>query len=554
MTAEEPRRLQRDISRTIINQSKCDCFAHGISRPLLKIFRDLYPEHLGIDTPNDSCMALYENPYMFYDCDDQLLRLFSGSSCYLMNDTKLKMSCKNEKELLNLILYMFFWSTIVKEFGCNGGTIDSTISFILYKVIYRFPDISHRIIEIDGEKKAYFDFKNIMSHCVWKPDSLMFQKILAFFESVYIEKIIIYTNQKYLLPFPNSSNENGVIDRGFAFQDQDLFDPTRTEKFIGPQILVCFPGIYKNPNKLFFDKIKEAIDKNTYVTLSLLRHSLDIITEKSKMKKTKIKLNCDIFKRTIPDNSTEGHAVTIVDYNYDDPNDKCLIIKNTWGETVYTEGTKGSDVVYLYESELTLDCEKNKKYPSDTSIAIYNIYNLDEGIIKLISHIWDAYLRPEIAAVGPSDDHDKIFEIIKVEKELTSDDFMQRHKEIRLEATKSGDMPEEVRRRLKTQIEKIEEARPRVEEMIRKQLDQQREESEKLRLAREVELQRAREVELQRAREVELQRAREVELQRAREKDVENEEFIEAWPAIGGKRYKKSNKRRKTRRRRSRKK
>ena len=52
----------------------------------------------------------------------------------------------------------------------------------------------------------------------------------------------------------------------------------------------------------------------------------------------------DCFKRLDPNNNRENHMVTIVDYNYDDPNNRQITIKNTWSILEPT--------MIIYEKEL----------------------------------------------------------------------------------------------------------------------------------------------------------------------------------------------------------
>jgi len=119
----------RKVSLNIAKQKYGDCFAHTISRILVKYFRTIFPEEL--ELRDEKCFAFYLDTTAFYDCKAE-----SCGQRLTLKDLQAACGSDNPNEMNNLILYMFFYSLCVKLFGCKGYVTYNALSHILYGVLY----------------------------------------------------------------------------------------------------------------------------------------------------------------------------------------------------------------------------------------------------------------------------------------------------------------------------------------------------------------------------------------------------------------------------------
>ena len=100
----EPPTLHRQISHNITKQYYEDCWAHALTRVVIKSFRKIMPEHFGLT--NETCLDRYEDPRKFYSPDG---RMKNGEVVYCTSDvcatvtlTELQGSCSNQNEINSL--------------------------------------------------------------------------------------------------------------------------------------------------------------------------------------------------------------------------------------------------------------------------------------------------------------------------------------------------------------------------------------------------------------------------------------------------------------------
>lgn len=405
--------LKREVSSNFTIQRTGDCYAHSIARPLLMEFRRLYPDDLNIETDDSKeCMELYENPTIFFN---------EQTHTHTIDDLDL-IQCRNPKELLNIILYMFFWSTLASTMGGDGAALMCSAMFLLYKVIYDYGK------NINGTK---FIVENIMKYCVWQKDSKMYTILEDFFKKIVIDKILFIESNMYF------NNHNSSIEPTFTVEytrmtndtlhiwDESLPEPCAPSQLI---TVLALAGTYKNPNAHFFNMIKMVIDQGKYVTLGLPGAITEFLLIKQHLKIQHRQVSKSIYdeiraQRPVGAPPVGGHGVTIVNYDYSDPKNKFLVIKNTWGEIEETElkifgfsfgYSRKSKLTYLYESEINMfgtysvDGALVSMQKSST-ILWYKLYNLDEGLLKLKNFILDMILTPELSIALPSNDPFKIF-------------------------------------------------------------------------------------------------------------------------------------------------
>ena len=302
--------LTRQVSINVTNQKHGDCYAHSVSKVLVKSFRKYYPDLFKViesigKIKSRACEKMYLDPDIFYDC--------TGIKCTLDHDLKTK--C-NDGEYNSLILYMFIYSLIVEKFSCRGGVELPAFNYI-YDIIY--------------------DELAINERCEIKQD--------------YCEDI----KQKLI------QNNNDITTRN--------------------QILVPTEIKYLHSPTIFFETIQRIIEQGLYLCLSL---NAIIIEFRETDEESDIPLPDQLYRIY----KGGPHSVTIVDYDYDNPNNKIIIIKNSWGEK--------NSLVKIYEDDLN-------KYPfivisnnSLCGLTWLNPENFSAHNLSLINKDITRFLTPEI--------------------------------------------------------------------------------------------------------------------------------------------------------------
>jgi len=122
--------LTRQISANVSKQDYKNCFAHAISRLIVKAFRKQYPLEFNIQTDvSDTCNKLYQSiTTHFYDCKD-------AKSCKQISLKEIRQYC-NPIELNSLILYMYIYSIFAKKYNCDGEDPYIALEYILDDVLY----------------------------------------------------------------------------------------------------------------------------------------------------------------------------------------------------------------------------------------------------------------------------------------------------------------------------------------------------------------------------------------------------------------------------------
>ena len=269
--------VKRRISANVSKQYYGDCFAHAIARVVVKAFRKQFPVEFDIqENISETCNRLYQHTNdFFYDCTET-------NKCTPITFTDLKTHC-NPVELNSIILYMYIYSIIANKYGCEGGNAYDTLNYIVHGVLYNEEVITSTCF-------IHSDLCDIIT-------PILISNIHNFLKNreklVYILK---YNDYKYI-GYPAYSTVHKKI----------LMNT------------VVNPAIY------FFDSIKYAIDNELYLVLSI--NGSFIKWKEANPDKT---YSVDI---AVEDN---GHAATIVNYDYSHSN-KVFTIKNTWEkETAYT--------------------------------------------------------------------------------------------------------------------------------------------------------------------------------------------------------------------------
>ena len=271
---ESPVSLRRPVSINVSNQNYNDCFAHALSRVLLKYFKRFYsvpffeePTRISrTHEPNNACDDLYLDTDLFFNC-------ISGSC--VPNDLNVKDLCQTKYEYNSIILYMFFYGLIVSKYNCESGQNGSVVLEYVISQLY-----SGEIIQ---------DFNR---YCVIRGD--------------YCADI-----------FP-------ILKRNYDYS----FEMRITLK------------MYEYDQDAFFERIKEIIDSDLYIYLNIPESIVSWRTAKK--------------RALMPDPTGEHviyHAVVILDYDYSDPTNKRLIVKNSWGKgfsgKIYKHG-----IINIYETDM----------------------------------------------------------------------------------------------------------------------------------------------------------------------------------------------------------
>ena len=194
-------------------------------------------------------------------------------SCKRISLKEIRQYCK-PIELNSLVLYMYIYSIIVNKYGCDG-------------------------------EDPYIAFKYIMDNVLYNEEYLITQCFIDSDLCEIIRPILLdhfYKDNKYILKQNN-----------YTYFGSHAYPIT--------QKTIMF-GRISNPAIQFFDTIQTIIDKNLYLVLGINGWFLkwkDANPDKQYTSDIPIK--------------TAGHSVTIVNYDYSNPENKSFTVKNSWGNS-----------------------------------------------------------------------------------------------------------------------------------------------------------------------------------------------------------------------------
>ena len=297
-----PGSLRRQLSTNIVKQMTGDCFAHASTRVFLRmISREFFekPEDPFHSIKEDACDELYliKEPFSVFSKTHNIEEL-----------------CKNPGNYNSILMYFFLHKITIDKFDCQGGMPD----FVLFYLLRIFNDLKNRRITLN--------------------------------------QICNLGNPKYCEHLQPIIDQFGLIETKYTAQfmhyTQDLMDKVKTSD-----------ELIEHQNK-FFDKIEEIINLGLYVSLNIngLIPSIKTQTKTRPDARTTI-LNTSEFleysnrvsgntnRTQLSQFSGDDHAVTIVDYDYDysNPSNKQLKIKNSWGKSEHSKD------IYIYISKSELD-------------------------------------------------------------------------------------------------------------------------------------------------------------------------------------------------------
>jgi len=391
------KKLSRTISLNITHQQDGDCFAHAISRVLVKAYRKLYPNELSFkrpelsvsEDPKDRCVSLYNIPNAFYKCEG------TSNECYPVSMKSIEKKC-TDTETLNLLLYMHFWSTIVNKFGCNGAFPSIAFYFFTHPMmLYNLEEAEHGIdcnLQLPMCNKLQTFFK-IVKRKKYPPQVLI----------PYSFRYNFHILSTYNFINISKNNEHGI---NIEYSDRSICNPVIEKIFFKKgdlrkiQNVNYAPGKYPNPCKMFFEKIEYILKKSLYLVLTGAASFFQWKADNPK----KIYTGQDVI---LPH---EGHCVTIVGYDYSDPSNKMLQIKNSWGIGIQGHQYEVIDdkvvvtTMNIYESEMIAF---SKKYDNDDTANVFEIDYVDclpfSESIELFRNVFKAEHPSEIFVV-PADE------------------------------------------------------------------------------------------------------------------------------------------------------
>lgn len=339
------RKLTRSISLNVATQKRGDCFAHACARVILKAFRTLYPEQLNFKRPESDgkiCLSFYDDPLKFFNCDEKsfmesatfMMGLSTHTKCSMITVKELDVCDETEK--LNLLLYMLFWSMIVKKFGCHGGKPIFALQYVIYDILYTTSDVT-------------FNTDVIIQSCFFDPE--LCKIIRDFFERIRITHML----QPTILAFNPLSSSNYPV---FVCNEPtiliDPLDPIKQCSLDDTpyyRYIELAEGYYPNFNILFYDTIQYNIDHGFYAVLSAPGEFYVWKT-----------MNPDSMLTDSVSEFGTVHSVTIVDYDYTDMSNKIIFIKNSWGDP---------KLIPIYESELFILCKSSPITMSGFDVHVF---------------------------------------------------------------------------------------------------------------------------------------------------------------------------------------
>lgn len=310
-------KIHRIVSKDVYTQEYGDCAAFASARVLCKWIRTHNPQFFsGYDIPTaiESLNNKYMDPSLFYNFDTK------SSNGKVPGFTT---SFISASQYMNTCLFMLFYSKIVKQFGCDGSYEGELLKYI--------------ITQINSKPKI----DNFIATCTIDP--LYCEQI----EPVLVQNI--HTNmvgKLYLM----SQSIKSLIFSSYPFR-----------KHTNPnEHLAKSRQKIKSYFTQFFNIIRKNIKKSNYLTLSC-----DVILFLGKLDdNNKQLINQDLLDiyDTMDEHQRDNrrHAITIVDYDYSNPKNRQITIKNSWGQhygmimTIY-ESELSSPMLYSFYNPILLD-------------------------------------------------------------------------------------------------------------------------------------------------------------------------------------------------------
>ena len=214
----------RTLSTNISNQNSEDtCYAHSAARVILNAIRQTIPSFFYPLDETDKCDE-------YYDSINMLSVFREETTC-------------SENSLNNLMLYIYIYKLITKQFGCNGAnTILSVKWFIDYYIVDRMGDHSTIL-------SVFRDFQG--------------------FNDEYLEKIFEICNT-FIHKFHTVENNKFIVES---------FDITRMDEVSNGFLKLtgsAFSGD-NTGNNLLIELIKYIINNGYYILASGNGHAMTIV-------------------------------------------------------------------------------------------------------------------------------------------------------------------------------------------------------------------------------------------------------------------------------------
>lgn len=291
------------VSKDVYKQEHGDCAAFASARVLCKWVRTHNPQFFSNydDIPDESVNDKYMDPTLFYNYE-------TNSSNGIVPDFNTSVS---DSQYTNICLFMLFYSKIVKQFGCEGSYEGDLLKYIITQI----------------SSKSKID--NFIATCTIDP--LYCQHI----EPVLVQNIDTnMIGKRYEMP----RSIKGLILTNYLFRKNT--EPNKHLAGSRQKLKSFFTQ--------FFNIIRKNIKKSNYLTLSC--DGILFLGKINQLDNNKQLTNQDILD--IYDSMDEqqqdyrGHAVTIVDYDYSNPKNRQILIKNSWGK-------HNGMIMTIYESELS---------------------------------------------------------------------------------------------------------------------------------------------------------------------------------------------------------
>ena len=300
-----PHRLTRAISADSKVQQFNDCFAYSIGRILCKWIRNRNPTFFPNFDENDTRLSDAFPVYFFFEATE-------GSSVGEDLSVTLFIKTHNipKSSYLNHCLFVLIYSVIVREFGCEASN-----TYNAFKYIIEHLNTKQSIHSLMENCPIYRDYCDI---CI----DVLLHNVNSGMELFYFKFL---NNDKNTIDEYNEIKNKPIHSQIFGMATRD---------------------VYYSINQMYAN-IKNVITQKKYNNyVSLLCNVVLFKAKKEYGLNTEISFSNleDCFKRLDPNNNRENHMVTIVDYNYDDSNNRQLTIKNTWSILEPT--------MIIYEKEL----------------------------------------------------------------------------------------------------------------------------------------------------------------------------------------------------------
>jgi hypothetical protein len=301
-----PHRLTRAISADSKVQQFNDCFAYSIGRIVCKWIRNHNPTFFPNFDENDTRLSDAFPVYFFFEATE-------GSSVGEDLSVNLFIKTHNipKSSYLNHCLFVLIYSVIVRQFGCDYSNIYDAFEYII-GVLNTKQSVHSLIKEICPIYQDYCDICiDVLLHNVNSGMELFYFKFL--------------NNDKNTIDEYNEIKNKPIHSQIFGMATRHVYDSinqmyTNIKNVITQKKYNNYVGLLCN---VVLFKAKTEYGLNTEISFSNLE---------------------DCFKRLESNNNRENHMVTIVDYNYDDPNNRQITIKNTWSILEPT--------MIIYEKEL----------------------------------------------------------------------------------------------------------------------------------------------------------------------------------------------------------